>query len=1052
MSRADNAQLSATQPHTLRPCPFTSRLTMNNHTISIMNLKHPGILLTLFCLLVPAITPLHGAEKAAPAGRGGANLTETISLDGVGWLLGLDPKNVGCEQKWFEAPRAEAKPATVPCAMQELFPISSGLAWYWKEFTAPANPHAGGKYLLRFWSVDYKADVWVNGKPVGTHLDGEEPFTLDVTAMVRSGKNLLAVRVLNPVESPIDGFSRGNTVAGFKHDLPARGWNFGGILDSVELLVAPAIRIEDLQVITDWKSGEVKVRGNIRNAGANKTRVRLIFSVAPAVGGSRIDESVQEQEVPAGDTALNGSVRVAQHRLWEPDDPVLYRVTARLEDPGSGSVDEQSDRVGFRDFRFEDGFFRLNGRRIFLRCAHSLWTTPTMIHSARDRETLRKDILYAKVLGFNTLRYLPYAAPRCQLELADELGLMILQQSMSSWRMGWPADPQARPTGAELFDRSLFGVVRRDRNHPSIVAWYFLNEHGDDPQFRHAAEVLPKVRELDDTRVCLLNSGRWDGRKEFGSASNPGSRTWDVMNLTESHYYPAVPHHPNVINDLRVGGRGSSHFLSEYGIGSALDLVKIAREFEQRGADGLLEAQYNRRHLELFMADWDRLRLAEIFGRPEDYFDAAVARNAGQRWLGWNALRSNPNLVAHSMTAFFDEVGCGEGPVTVFRDVKPGMFDALRDAMKPLRFCLFVEPNQLYRGGTVRPEVVLANEDVLKPGNYEVEVAIFDPNEKPIFKKKVTVAIGDPKTNPPFALPVLAETVKIDGPAGRYRLTANFVSSAAAAGRPVEFYVDDPATMPAVKADIAIWGKDEAVEKWLKEQGIAFHAVADGQPSPKREVIMVVGKAVKNASRFKDLASRIARGSTVVFLTAQTMFDNGEGGLPWWLPLARKGDYAGMDLWLYARDDWARKHPILDGLPCGGLMDWTFYRNIAPQKGNALLVTNPNPVQVNQSIRPDDFCHEGSVMGIEPPDEPVCGGINTCQGYKSGIYLGVWKLGAGRFIANVLNIRDNLGKDPVADRLLRNMLNYASQDTDKPIAELPANFDEQLKAMGYQTN
>jgi hypothetical protein len=566
-----------------------------NKPTQFAGMKHPGILLTLFCLLLPAITPLRGAEKTLPAGRGGAILTATVSLDGGGWLLGLDPKNVGCEQKWFEAPRAEVKPATVPCAMQELFPISSGLAWYWKEFTAPANPHAGGKYLLRFWSVDYKADVWVNGKPVGSHLDGEEPFTLDVTAMVRSGKNLLAVRVLNPVESPIDGFSRGNTVAGFKHDLPARGWNFGGILDSVELLVAPAIRIEDLHVITDWKSGEVKVRGTIRNAGANKTRVRLIFSVAPAVGGSRIDESVQEQEVPAGDTALNGSVRVAQHRLWEPDDPALYQVTARLEDPGAGSVDEQSARVGFRDFRFEDGFFRLNGRRIFLRCAHSVWTTPTMIHSTRDRETLRKDILYAKALGFNTLRYLPFAAPRCQLELADELGLMILQQSMSSWRMGWPADPQARPTGAELFDRSLFGVVRRDRNHPCIIAWYFLNEHGDDPQFRHAVEVLPKVRELDDTRVCLLNSGRWDSRNEIGSASNPGSRTWDVMNLSESHYYPAVPHHPNVINDLRGGGRGSSHFLSEYGIGSALDLVKLAREFEQRGADGLLEAQYNRR-------------------------------------------------------------------------------------------------------------------------------------------------------------------------------------------------------------------------------------------------------------------------------------------------------------------------------------------------------------------------------------------------------------------------------------------------------------------------
>ena len=101
--------------------------------------------------------------------------------------------------KWqvVTTPRPEAKPATVPCTMQEIFPSYAGLAWYWKEFTAPANPHAGGRCLLRFWAVDYKADVWLNGKWVGTHLDAEEPFTLDATEAIRPGNNLLAVRVLN---------------------------------------------------------------------------------------------------------------------------------------------------------------------------------------------------------------------------------------------------------------------------------------------------------------------------------------------------------------------------------------------------------------------------------------------------------------------------------------------------------------------------------------------------------------------------------------------------------------------------------------------------------------------------------------------------------------------------------------------------------------------------------------------------------------------------------------------------------------------------------------
>ena len=57
---------------------------------------------------------------------------------------------------------------------------------------------------------------------------------------------------------------------------------------------------------------------------------------------------------------------------------------------------------------------------------------------------------------------------------------------------------------------------------------------------------------------------------------------------------------------------------------------------------------------------------------------------------------------------------------------------------------------------------------------------------------------------------------------------------------------------------------------------------------------------------------------------------------------------------------------------------------------------------------------------------------------------------AGRFIFNTLRIRDMLGVDPAAERLLRNLLNYAARDLDKPLAELPADFQQQLKAIGYE--
>ena len=95
---------------------------------------------------------------------------------------------------------------------------------------------------------------------------------------------------------------------------------------------------------------------------------------------------------------------------------------------------------------------------------------------------------------------------RYQLDLCDELGLMIYEESFAGWFL---ADS---PKMKERFDREVSDMIRRDRNHPCVVMWGLLNETPDGPVFRHAVEMLPFVRSLDETRVVMLNSGRFDGR------------------------------------------------------------------------------------------------------------------------------------------------------------------------------------------------------------------------------------------------------------------------------------------------------------------------------------------------------------------------------------------------------------------------------------------------------------------------------------------------------------------------------------------------------------
>ena len=171
---------------------------------------------------------------------------------------------------------------------------------------------------------------------------------------------------------------------------------------------------------------------------------------------------------------------------------------------------------------------------------------------------------------------------------------------------------------------------------------------------------------------------------------------------------------------------------------------------------------------------------------------------------------------------------------------------------------------------------------------------------------------------------------------------------------------------------------------------------------------------------FRELARRMAQGATVVFLTPD-VFRRGDQPVGW-LPLASKGALVDIRGWLYLKDEWSKRHPIFDGLQSGGLMDYTYYREIIP---------------------------DAVWTGQDPPAEAVAGAIKASQDYASGLMVAVYDFGAGRFVLNTLHIRDQLGKHPIAERLLRNLLCYAAGGSGNPLAPLPPDFDTQLRAIGY---
>jgi len=991
------------------------------------------------------------SKPGQPTHLDGELNTRALPLGGIDWLIALDPHNYGREQKWYDSPAKDSRPVKVPGVIQDPFPEYHGVAWYWRDFRVPANPHPGGRYLLRFHLVDYRAEVWVNGARIGSHEGGQEPFVLDASAALRADQRArLAVRVLSPTKEPIDGIAL-HKVAEGRRDYPEprdNAYATGGIAGPVELLIVPAARVEDIHAVPDWKTGDVRVRVKVRNAGPSAIAARLQITVAPSTTGDPAVTYVQEQTFVPGDGTSDTVLHVENHRLWELNDPYLYRVTVRLQAAGSNSVDERSTRCGFRDFRFGDGYFRLNGRRIRLHGPlYTILQYPIAQIIPHNEELLRADVLNTKAMGFNIVRITCGPSLPRQLDIFDEVGLLAFEEHYGARFV------EESPAMEERWDQSLAAVIRRDRNHPSIVMWGMLNEVSDGSLFRHAIGSLELVRDLDEDRVVMLNSGRFDRAFTIGSFCNPGSRKWE-SGLRDVHAYPLFPHTAEIIRGVRSptlgempgtqpGARDAEPlFLTEYGVCGGQDYPRFLRNFERLGKDSAPDARLFRKKLDRFLPDWEKWHMEECWARPEDYFAESQRNQAKLALDDFNVWLSNPALIGDlTSTQITDAWFHGCGITNYFRELKPGMADAYNDMAARTRWCLFVEPVNVYRGAKVRLEAVLVNQDdVLKPGRYPARLQVVAPNMKLLLDRTIDVEIpdGTRKPEPPFVQPVLTEEIALDGPGGRYRFLATFQRGIPAGGGQVEFYAADPAEMPAVPGEVLVWGEDRKLLSWFSKQGIPTRAF-DANKQASREVIVAAGSPPGQdlPQAFGEIARHVARGSTVVFLTYSTLVDRetAEKSTPAWermppvalrwapFPMAAKPAIGDVPTWYFRADHWAKIHPIFDGLPCGGILDYTFYREILSAR---------------------------VFKGLQPPLEAVSGALDTSESYHSELLVSVHNLGEGRFILNSLKIRENLGQGPAAERLLRNMLNYAGKDRGKAVAELPLNFDQQLISMGYK--
>ncbi len=385
------------------------------------------------------------------------------------WQFQLDPEDAGLKAGWFRglpSPRTIA----VPCSWNDLFNDAEdylGPAWYLHETWVP-GAWRGQRTYLYFGSVNYAAQVWINGAPVGSHLGGHLPFAFEATSHLAWDRpNVIAVRVENiqtATRVPPGGETRG-----FFTGYPATHYDYfpyAGIHRQVQLAALPQTSIEDVTVVTtiEGSTGIVKVKAQASGAWSGAGKVQL-----------GADGAAVEAELDFHQGLAEATLRVPGAVFWSPETPHLYPLHLTLTAHGA-PLDSYRLEIGIRTIEVRGQQLLLNGRPIFLK-GFSRHEDFAISGRGLNVPVAVRDAELLKWVGANSFRtsHYPYS-PEC-MELADRYGFLVIDEipAVGMTFSDGEANIQKRLAQCLL---DIDDLVARDKNHPSVIAWSVANEPG----------------------------------------------------------------------------------------------------------------------------------------------------------------------------------------------------------------------------------------------------------------------------------------------------------------------------------------------------------------------------------------------------------------------------------------------------------------------------------------------------------------------------------------------------------------------------------------------
>jgi hypothetical protein len=373
-----------------------------------------------------------------------------------------------------------------------------GVAWYQKEVEIPAG-WSGKRIVLFLERCHWGSTLFVNGQQSGSQNSLATPHEYDITDLVKTGNNLINVRIDNRVIIPIGVNSHSIS------DHTQSNWN--GMTGELSLRVISPVFINDIKVYPDIRKKSAKIIVSIKNSENSDFKGKLKIQ-AKSLNTER------KQKLPgknvtivtnSGEQQVILNYKINNPQLWSEFNPALYRLSADLKGSGNKVIDKLTTDFGMREFKTNGTRFEVNNRQVFLRGTTECCIFPITGYPPADEASWEKILGTCRDYGMNHVRFHSYCPPEAAFIAADKLGIYF-HIECSSWANQGSSIGNGGPIDKFIYDESD-RILKAYGNHPSFCMLAYGNEPAGRNQNSFLGQLIKYWKSKDDRRVYTSAAG-----------------------------------------------------------------------------------------------------------------------------------------------------------------------------------------------------------------------------------------------------------------------------------------------------------------------------------------------------------------------------------------------------------------------------------------------------------------------------------------------------------------------------------------------------------------